>query len=65
MALRAFKVFIQLIIQQEGADVYLHTVLSRNYYRNLFNSSITVVPQEFLRDEISDVHLVINFKEGD
>ncbi|CAK93329.1 unnamed protein product (macronuclear) [Paramecium tetraurelia] len=56
MALRAFK---------EGGDVYLSAIMSNHYYENLFNSSISIIPQSFLREEIRDVHIVINFDEGD
>ncbi|CAD8058804.1 unnamed protein product [Paramecium primaurelia] len=56
MALRAFK---------EGGDVYLSAIMSNHYYQNLFNESIKIVPQSFLREEIQDVHIVINFDEGD
>lgn len=55
MALRGFK---------EGADVYLHSVMSHQFYKDLYNSSITLVPEGLLQDEIRDVHLVIDFTEG-
>lgn len=52
MALRGFK---------EGADVYLHTIMSHTYYETLFNSSITIIPKKFLRENIKDIHLVVDF----
>lgn len=55
MALRGFK---------EGADVYLHSMMSHEFFKTLYNSSITVVPNNLLREEIRDVHLVIDFTEG-
>ena len=39
MALRAFK---------EGADVYLNSMMSRDFYEHLFNSSISIVPESHL-----------------
>ncbi|CAD8067447.1 unnamed protein product [Paramecium sonneborni] len=56
MALRAFK---------EGGDVYLSAIMSKHYYKNLFNESITMIPSSFLREDIQDVHIVVNFDEGD
>ena len=64
MALRAFKVLIS-INYKEGGDVYLSAIMSKYYYQSLFNESITIVPSSFLKEDLKDVHIVINFDEGD
>ena len=40
-------------------------MMSHTFYKALYNSSIQIIPQSLLQKEINDIHLVIDFTEGD